>query len=281
MKRVDRMMLLASALVMGALVSIGWPQPSPQHANGSELIAAGSGVNLGITRALAEAFMRHHAEIRIEIPGSIGTKGAIKATADGAIAIGLISRPLTDEEAQLPLRAVPYARTAIVVGANASVTDEAITFEDLVDIYKGTRTRWSDGHEILVQTREQGDSGFLVLEREIPGFREAVEESRQAKRWSVFFTDQDANRALSTQPGGIGVTDLGMISTEKLNVKVLKLNGLVPTPENILSGRYPLVRQLSFIHRKDDSSEAVKAFLAFVRSDEGAKILQSHGYVPE
>jgi len=44
-----------------------------------QLTAAGSGVNLAITRLLANSFTKLHPNIAIEVPGSIGTNGAIKA----------------------------------------------------------------------------------------------------------------------------------------------------------------------------------------------------------
>jgi phosphate transport system substrate-binding protein len=281
MKKLNPSVLLAVAVLMCCWSSAAWSQAPAQESGVSHFVAAGSGVNLGITRLLAEAFMRSHPKITIEVPGSIGSRGAIKAAADGAIALGLISRSLTaEEEKSLGLIAVPYARVAIVVAANANVKDDDLTFEELIDIYRGTKSRWLDGSEIIVQAREKSDSGFLVLQQEIPGFKEAYEESQAANRWSVFFTDQDANQALLKTPFAIGVSDLGMISTEKLNIKVLKLNGIPPTPENVLSGRYPLVRNLSFIYRKGSLPEGAEAFLDFVHSEEGAKILSANGYVP-
>jgi phosphate transport system substrate-binding protein len=280
MKKCDWVVPLFSAIIICCVTSIGWPQTPQQQSVSQPLIAAGSGVNLGITRLLAKAFMNNQSQITIEVPGSIGTKGAIAAVADGAITFGLISRPLKDEE-KSPGRVVrPYTRVPIVVGAHPTVADEEIAFHDLVDIYRGTRTRWKDGNEIIVQTREPFDSGILVLEKEIPGFREAYAESRQAKRWSVYFTDQDANRALSTTRYAIGITDLGMIATEHLNIKVLKLNGIVPSPENLLTGQYPLSRDLSFLYREGTLPEGAKAFLDFVRSEQGGNILRSNGYLP-
>jgi phosphate transport system substrate-binding protein len=257
-----------------------WSQTSANQSGASHFVAAGSGVNLEITRILAGAFIKNHPQISIEVPGSIGSKGAIQAVPDGAIALGLISRTLNEDEKKLGLTALPYARVAIVVGVHPSVEEEEITFGELIDIYRGTKSRWKDDNEIVVQAREQSDSGFLVLRKEIPGFMEAYTESQQARRWTVYFTDQDANRALSSKRYAIGVTDLGMIKTEQLNVKVLKINGLLPTPENVLSGKYPLVRDLSFIYRKENIPEAAKAFMEYVRSEEGAKILGANGYLP-
>jgi phosphate transport system substrate-binding protein len=279
----NRIVLIIALLVTATIFapnSQGWSQTPVQPTEQKKLTAAGSGVNLGITRILAEAFTKEHPNITIDVPGSIGTRGAIKAVADGAITFGLISRPLTEEEKGLRLVAQPYAQVAIIIGAHPSVPDEGFTTRELIEIFKGTKSRWKNGHEIIVQARERSDSGFLVLENNIPGFREAYAESHAAKRWTIYFTDQDANRALSTTPYAIGVTDLGMISTEHLYIKVLKLNDIAPSPENLQNGTYPLSRQLSFLYRKDNLPQEADAFLRFVSSDTGRAILQSNGYIP-
>lgn len=280
MKKPNRIVPLLSMILIFCVTPMGWPQTPQSQPVPQPLIAAGSGVNLGITRILARAFMNDHPQITIEVPGSIGTKGAIAAAAGGAITLGLISRSLKAEEESLGLVVRPYARVPIVVGAHPTVADDEITFQDLIDVYRGTKTRWKDGNEIIVQTREPFDSGILVLEKQIPGFKEAYAESREAKRWSVYFTDQDANRALATTRYAIGISDLGMIAAEHLDIKVLRLNGIVPSPENLLSGQYPLSRDLSFLYREEGLSEGAKAFLDFVRSEKGNKILRSNGYLP-
>lgn len=57
------------------------------------------------------------------------------------------------------------------------------------------------------------------------------------------------------------------------------VNGTLPAPENVLSGRYTLVKTLSFVFLKDKLSVEAKAFLDFVRSKEGRKILEANGYL--
>jgi phosphate transport system substrate-binding protein len=280
MRQFTSIIRLFSIFLLCCVASNAWPQAAQPQPAPSPLIAAGSGVNLGITRVLAKAFMELHPGIPLEVPASIGTKGAITAASEGAITFGLISRGLKEEERSSGLVARPYARVPFVAGAHQAVVDDDITFQDLVDIYRGTKTRWKDGKEIIVQTREPFDSGIQLLEKQVPGFKEAYAESQQAKRWSVTFTDQDANHALSTTPCAIGFTDLGMIMTEHLNIKALKLNGIAPNPDTIHSGEYPLSRELSFLYRDETLSGEARAFLDFVRSEAGGKILRSNGYLP-
>jgi phosphate transport system substrate-binding protein len=268
-------LLLAAAttMVSGHDAVAGESAPVP-------LVFAGSGTNLPITRLLVEAFRQPHPDLAIEVPTSIGSTGGIRAAADGAIALGLISRPPKAPEQALGLTTVPYARTAVVLGAHPTVADEGITFNDLIQIYKGTKTRWSDGHEIIVLSREPGDSAIEVLERVVPGFKEVFAESQQAKRWMTLFRDQEMNQTLATKPYALGLSDLGAITAEQLPIKALTVNGVPPTPDHVRSGHYPLVKTLSFVFIPDKLPKEARAFLDFVHSPEAAQLLAAHGYLP-
>ena len=268
--------------IVGLCFSHGnaWSAALPQASAPAPLIAAGSGVNLAITRLLAEAFLKSHPGTVIQIPGSIGTRGAIKAAADDAITFGLISRPLARDELAMGFTERLYGRVPVVLAVHPGVPEAGITSRELIDIYRGTKTTWRDGRTIIVQAREKSDSGFGVLQDRLPGFRAAYQESLAANRWSVYYTDQEANQAIARTTGAIGVSDLGMIRTEGLALKALTLDGVTPGPETLAKGTYPLGRDLAFIYRETRLPEAGKAFLDFVRSDKAGRILQSHGYIP-
>ncbi len=280
--------LPALVLVFLAALSLSLSPMALRRAHGEEssskekilLTAAGSGVNLGITRLLATAFVKEHPQVRMDVPGSIGSKGGITAAAEGAIALGLVSRPLKEKEQHLGLVYRPYARVAMVIGVHPSVPDKNMTSADLVQIFQGNKTRWQDGSEIIVLSREEGDSGFLVLAHALHGFQQAWDESRAAKRWTLHFTDQDANRALATTPDALGVADLGMITTEHLSIKPLSLDGVAPTQDNIANGSYRLSRELAFVYQPDKLPDAAKAFIDFVVSDAGKTILLENHYTP-
>ena len=104
-------------------------EPSSRH-----LVFAGSGVNLQIVRLLAEAFKQSHPDEfqKIDVPTTIGSTGAIQAVADGAITVGLISRPLKDQEKKLGLTVVPYAQTATAIATHPSVAEDGITSSELI-----------------------------------------------------------------------------------------------------------------------------------------------------
>lgn len=257
----------------------GSTSAQPGQADG-KLVVAGSGTNLSITRTLAKAFEQSRPGLRIDVPPSIGSKGGIQAVAEGAITLGLASRPLKEKELVLGISAVPYAKTAVVIGVHPSVRNNDITFEELVSIYRGAKTLWQNGQEIIVLSREPGDSSNEVLAQQVPGYQSAYEQSQQAKRWTTLFTDQDANKALASTQYAVGLSDLGAITTEQLPIKPLKVNGIVPTLENLQTGQYPLVKTLFFVLPRAELPVDAQAFLDFVGSNEGAKILRTNGYLP-
>ena len=251
-----------------------------RESHSGSLIFAGSGGNLPILIPLVKEFRQSHPHVKIDVPASIGSSGGIQAAADGAIAIGLTSRPLKDEEKKLGLTVIPYAQTALVIGAHPSVTDDGITTDELIQIYQGKKSRWRDGHEIIVLTRDPEESSIKLLEQEIPGFKEAYAESQQAKRWSTVYQDKEMNKLLTRTPYAIGLSEMGTIAIERLPIKALSFNGMSPTPENVKSGSYPLVKTLSFVFLKHKLPSDAKTFLDFVQSQKGEKILRANGYLP-
>jgi phosphate transport system substrate-binding protein len=255
----------------------GWGAEVPQTA----FIIAGSGTNLPIMRTLATAFQSKHPGITIEVPASIGSTSGIRAAADGAITIGLVSRPLKEQEKHLGLEFVTYARTPLVIGVHPTVPDNAMTLAEIVDIYRGKKRNWQNGKEIIVLTREPGDSTIEEMIHRVPGFKAAYEESQTAKRWTTLLKDLEMNETLARTPNAIGFSDLGALTIERHRIKPLKINGVAPTLVNLQSGRYPLAKPLMFVYKGTTLPPAARQFLNFVRSRAGAKILRDNGYLPE
>jgi phosphate transport system substrate-binding protein len=222
-------------------------------------------------RLLAKEFSKSHPKFKIDVPASIGSKAGIQAVANGAITVGLISRPLKEQEKELGLTFVPYAQTATAIAAHPTVSDKGITSAELIEIYKGTKNHWQDGQEIIVLTREE-ESSITVLEEKISGFREVFAESNRAKRWTTLYKDQEMNQVLAKTSDKIGLADVGTLTSGGLlsSIKVINFNGVSPTLENLASGKYLLSKQLAFVYQKEILPN-VKAFLSFIQSQAGKR----------
>ena len=263
-------------LILAAAVSLSLAAqetPSAQLFN-----IAGSGTNIALTQKLLDAYASKSG-VRIHIPPSIGTAGAVKALLSKELTVGLISRPLKDSEKAMGLKELPYARLGIVFGVHAGVPDGDIGAADLVAIYRGTKKTWSNGKMIIVLVREAGDSSNIVLERLVPGFKDALEEAFNKKRWDVFYTDQDEFEATRNTMNSFGLVDTAAMMYLAPAVKALKYDGVEPSLVNVESGKYPFRKDLGFAYR-EPLPEPARRFLEFAASGAGAAVLRANGALP-
>ena len=243
------------------------------------LVFAGCDANISVTRVLARAYMRKHPEMMVQLK-TVGSTNGIALAAARAVQLGLTSRPLRDAEEGLGLSYLPYATTAVVIGAAPDASDTTLTADDLLSFYRGTKLQWESGQEIVLLTREEGDSSVSSLSQVMPGFAEAYAAGSTTSHWTVLYSEPMMHEALLTFPFALGLSDLGTVTLERLPIKVLSIDGVAPTLENVASGRYPFTKTLGFVWRGGALSESARSFVEFVQSAEGAAILTSSGYVP-
>ena len=63
------------------------------------------------------------------------------------------------------------------------------------------------------------------------------------------------------------------------NIKMLSLNGIAPTKENIKNGSYPITDSFYMIYRKDNENPNIKVLKDFILSKDGQEIIENTGYV--
>jgi phosphate transport system substrate-binding protein len=244
-----------------------------------ELHLAGSGTNVGLTRRLADAFRATHPDRHIVVHESIGSEGGIRAVSDGAISLGLISRPLSLQERQLSLQVVPYARVAVVIAGHPGVRAQSLTRQDLLALYRGARPRWPTGEPVRVIQRERGDSANRAVGSVLPSFAAVDQSARRARRWRVVYADTAMREALLATPGGVGLFDLGAILSERLPLQVISYEGRRPSAADPLPKGYPFHKDLAFVWGPHQTP-LVSAFLKFVASAAGGAVIRRHGYRP-
>jgi phosphate transport system substrate-binding protein len=236
----------------------------------------GTGNALGTMQRLAEAYHRVNAGIEITILPSIGSSGAIKAVPQGAIDIGLSSRPLKESETGSGVISVEYARSPTVIAVSDKSAVDETSIDRLVDIYTGKSTRWPDGTLIRPIIRQPGDDNTVQLTALSPALKEAVEIADTRSGLLFAATDQETVEMIENTPGSFGVTTLALILSEKRRMHGLKLDGVAPTPETCVAGRYPLIKHFYFILPPFPPAH-VQDFIKFVNSPDGAAVLTQYG----
>jgi phosphate transport system substrate-binding protein len=90
---------------------------------------------------------------------------------------------------------------------------------------------------------------------------------------------QESNGAVKElvkgDPTAIGYMSLGLVGKD---LKAVAVDGIQPTVENVLAGRYSLVRPLLFV-TKGTANAAAQKFIDYVLSSQGQSLLASEGLV--
>ncbi|HMY59487.1 MAG TPA: substrate-binding domain-containing protein [Pseudomonadota bacterium] len=239
----------------------------------------GTGAMTPLVTLLSEEWTRRSGRPRVLVEESIGSGGGIRAAVDGAIDLGMVSRPLSSEEQKLGLVTMKMGQDVVVLVAHPSVEVSSIATTDLPALYRGERTKQPSGHPLLPLLRDRSESANAALDRVVPGLYEAREQAYKQRRLRVLFSDRAMAEAIAGTPGSFGITSLSWLIANRLPLKVLGIDGVVPSVENANLHRYRATRELFFVARPERLSRA-QPFLDFVRTPEAQALMSSYGYIP-
>ena len=132
--------------------------------------------------------------------------------------------------------------------------------------------KFDENKNISVVAREDG-SGTKSAFMEIIGLKGKTDVSGVIVATGTTAVLQE----VKGNPLAIGYDSLGYITDE---VKVLKVDGVEPTLENIKNGSYKISRPLSVVYQESNAASGVNAaFLAFLQSSDAQTIISDNGYV--
>lgn len=236
-----------------------------------EITEAGSTTVQPVAESLAAAFMEMYPDVTVVIQGG-GSSTGVKSAAEGTVDIGAASRELKESEIGTVVEHV-LARDGIAIVVHASQTVSALTSEQVMQIFSGEITNWSEvggaDETINVVAREEG-SGTRAA------FEEMVMGDALITATAIL---QPSNGALRTTVAGdensIGFLSFGYIDD---SITALSIDGVAGTVENAKNGTYPIVRPLLFL-TKGEPEGIVKAFIDFCLSSEGQAIV-AEDYIP-
>ena len=249
---------------------------SGSRSAGAETIRiSGTGGATETMRILGEAFRKNNPRIRVEMMPGIGSSGSVKAVLAGRLDIGLCGRSLTDEERALGAMETKYAKTPFVFAVNRTLKIAGMTLDGIAGIYAGKRD-WEDGKRIRLVLRSPEDSDIPILRRMSPAMSTAVDVAFRRKGMIVATTDEDAVDAIAGVPGAIGGTTLSLVLSRKRTLRVLAVDGVVPSVRTMADRSYPYSKTFYMVTRKNPS-DAVRRFIDFVRSPAGSAILSRYG----
>lgn len=220
----------------------------------------------GALDELSKVFEKKYAK-RVFIKGGGCTDGLVAVTKKG-FDMGGICCPL-NQDMQRQNNLIPHRVAtdikAVIVNPSNHISN--ITLKELSGIHLGNISNW----------RNVGGADrpiALIYRDHCRNMSEPVRDILGIKRLSekaiVVQTDKEVVEYVERFPAAIGITS--RVFAEGAKVKIIKVDGIEPTPENVEKGLYKLRGDL-YLVTKGRPSGWTKTFLEFVLSPEGQAII--------
>ena len=284
-KRIRKVLALIGTcmLVMGSMSACGkestsnTPASTPDNTvvelSGS-IQMVGSTSMEKLANALSEAFMEKYPSVTVTAE-FVGSGAGIEAVNNGTADIGNSSRNLKDAEKEAGAVENVVAIDGIAVCVDPANTVTGLEKQQLIDIYTGTITNWSEVGGT--------DSPIVVVGREAgSGTRSAFEELLGVEDACAYANELDSTGAVmakvASTPGAIGYVSLDALDD---SVVALALDGVEATAENIKAGSYFLSRPFVMATKGEisEQNELVQAWFDYVLGDEGQEIAAKVGLI--
>ena len=183
------------------------------------------------------------------------------------------------------LKIIPATSSAFVFIVNTENPVENLTFEQIQKIYTGEITNWAEvggeSGDIIAYQRPTGSGSqtamlslvmkdkqimtppLTQIEQEMGGLIDAIAEydnSKYALGYSYFY----------------------YVNTmyKKDTIKMVSVDGVMPTIETIKNGTYPIYTNAFIVTRANEENENVDKWVEAMLSERGSKIIEDAGYVP-
>lgn len=264
------LILAAGCVVTLSLISnIGLAQ--------EKIVISGTGDSQELLRIMADAFEKANPGTEVEVPDSVGSKGGIKAVIEGKSDLARIARLISDDEKADNLNCKVFAYSPVVFAVNPSVKGiNSLTFEQILAIFSGKIISWSElggeKQKIYAIQRESGDSCRTILEKNIPGW-DSIEESPA----QIIYSTPETISTMIKYDNTIGYAPLSMV--KRTGLTVIQIADIYPSAENVKNGNYKLIIPFGIVW-KGEFKGLAKAFVDFILSTEGQKIIAENGAVP-
>ncbi len=262
-----------SLLVLTALAATTLASAQKLVIKGSDTLGA------KLVPQLAEEYKAKHPGVSFEIAAEGSTTG-IAAVIDGTAQIGMSSRRAKATEMSaatakgVTLKPIIVAHDGIGIIVNSANPIAKLTKRQVEQIFAGDVTDWSavggKAGKISIYTRNTSSGTYS-------DFRGLAMANRDyAKSSQKMAGNEQIAAEVGKNPNGIGYVGLAYLTAPGL--KVVAIDGQLPTKETVLKSLYPFARPTFYYTNGAASGEAAK-FIEFTLSAEGKQIAEKVGFV--
>ena len=259
------------------LLSVGACAPAtaspPRDPLAGQFTGSGGGGALTHVRALTEGFGQLHPGV-VWLLEDVGSDASVALVASGEVDLGFLSRdPRQGESERVKPLSIGAVGTAVAINPASPVNN--LTKDDVRKIFAGEITDWSEVGGV--------PGAIKVLIREREATTRVSFEAYFFEGQAVYSKDaievyelEETLAAIGSFRNAIGMVTMSDATNSDPRVRLLALDGVAPSKDNLYSGIYKIRRPLYLISNPDPDrvKPTVRAFLDFVASPEGQRVLE-------
>ena len=246
----------------------------------------GSDTLVILAQKWAEVYMSKHPEVKIQVTGG-GSGIGFAALQNNTTDIADASRPIKAAERAACIKSFgkqPREYKVALDGLSVYVHDgnplQELSIDQLEKIFTGKVRNWKEigGNDmpITIYSRENSSGTYEFFKEHILKGQDFASSAQTMPGTAALL------QAVSKDPKGIGYGGAAYGQGAKA-LKIRKTSdspAIEPTEENVVSGKYPIWRYLfNYLSPEKDKGE-IAAYLNWIRSEEGQKIVKDVGYYP-
>ncbi len=265
------------------------------------LSSVGSDTLANLMTLWAEEFKRNYPNVNIQIQAA-GSSTAPPALTEGTSNIGPMSRKMKDKEIEAFEKKYGYKPTPVAVAIDALAVFahkdnpiKGMSIDQVDAVFSSTRK--CGAPEAITKWNQLGVSGSLA-DQSVQLFGRNSVSGTYGYFKKVALCKGDFQNGVNEQPGSASVvqsvsTSINALGYSGIGYKTASVRALPlsksgtdfvePTPENAITGKYPLARSLYvYINKKpgQDLQPLEREFLKLVLSKVGQEVVVKDGYIP-
>lgn len=210
---------------------------------------------------------------------------------DGKCDLILVYEPSSEtkeiiDNSPVKLKISPIGNDALVFINNEKNAVSNLTTKQIQDIYQGKITNWKDvggADEKIEAFQRELNSGSqtLFLNLVMKGLTPMTAPEKYAIHGMEALIKELASYNDSGKALGYSVFYYAKKMYEVPGLKLISVDGIMPSDETISSGQYPFLNEYYVVIREDEPLDSETSSLyRYIMSDEGIKSMKKAGYIP-
>ena len=260
------------AAILGIFAGRSWAETK------GRLVITGSSTIAPLVSEIGKRFESLHPGVRVDVQTGGSSRGIADAR-EGLADIGMSSRALKEQEKD-GLVSYVLARDGVCFLVHKDNPIKELSDQQIRDIFTGKTTNWKQlgGRDapIIVINRADGRSELELFSHHFQV------KPIDIKAHLIAGDNEQGIKTLAGNPNAIVYMSVGTSeydAAQGIPLKLLPLNGVAATTENVRNGTFPFARPLVLI-TKPDPKPLTREFIEFALSTKVHDLIQELSFVP-